>query len=271
MLPALSAGERVRLKGKTAIVTGAASGIGLGIAQRFAAEGASVVIADLDQAGPEAAAAEVARTTGGHVLGIAMDVTNENAVDSAVARTVQEFSGVDILCSNAGIQIIGGIHELTYSDWKKVLAVHLDGAFLTTRACLRHMYHSGQGGCILYTGSVHSKLASVLKAPYVTAKHGLLGLCRAVAKEGASHGVRAHVICPGFVRTPLVEKQIPEQAKILHLDPQEVAEKVMLKDTLDQQFTSMDEIGATAVFLAEQTTLALTGQSFMVTHGWFME
>jgi 3-hydroxybutyrate dehydrogenase len=149
--------------------------------------------------------------------------------------------------------------------------VHLDGAFLTTRACLRHMYPSGRGGCILYTGSVHSKLASVLKSPYVTAKHGLLGLCRAVAKEGAPYGVRAHLICPGFVRTPLVEKQIPEQARILNLDPQDVVEKVMLKDTLDQQFTSMEEIGATAVFLAEQTTLALTGQSIMVSHGWFME
>jgi 3-hydroxybutyrate dehydrogenase len=261
----------VRLEGKTAIVTGAASGIGLGIAQRFAAEGASVVMADLDRAGPKTAAAEVARTTGGHALGIAMDVTDEKAVDAAVAQTVQEFGGVDILCSNAGIQIIGGIHELAYSDWKKLLAVHLDGAFLTTRACLRHMYPSGRGGCILYTGSVHSKLASVLKAPYVTAKHGLLGLCRAVAREGAPHGVRAHVICPGFVRTPLVEKQIPEQAKILGLDPQEVVEKVMLKDTVDQQFTSLEEIGSTAVFLAEQTTLALTGQSIMVSHGWFME
>jgi 3-hydroxybutyrate dehydrogenase len=263
--------KRVRLHGKTAIITGADSGIGLGIAQRFAAEGANVVIAGLEHAGAEAAAAEVARTTGAQVLGIAMDVTDENAVDSAVARTLQEFGGVDILCSNAGIQIIGGIHELAFSDWKKVLAVHLDGAFLTTRACLRHMYQSGRGGCILYTGSVHSKLASVLKAPYVTAKHGMLGLCRAVAKEGAPYGVRAHVICPGFVRTPMVEKQIPEQAKILKLDPQEVVEKVMLKDTLDQQFTSMEEIGATAVFLAEQTTLALTGQSIMVSHGWFME
>lgn len=261
----------MRLKGKTAIITGAASGIGLGIAQRFAAEGANVVIADLDSAGPEAAASAVAETASGRVLGFGMDVTDETAVDSTIARTVQEFGGVDILCSNAGIQIIGGMHELSYSDWKKVLAVHLDGAFLTTRACLRHMYQSGRGGCILYTGSVHSKLASVLKAPYVTAKHGMLGLCRAVAKEGAAHGVRAHVICPGFVRTPLVEKQIPEQANILHLDPQEVVEKVMLKDTLDQQFTSMEEITATAVFLAEQTTLALTGQSILVTHGWLME
>ena len=105
----------------------------------------------------------------------------------------------------------------------------------------------------------------------MTAKHGILGLCRAVAKEGAPHGVRANVICPGFVRTPLVEKQIPEQAKILQMDEQDVIEKVMLKDTVDQQFTSMDEIAATAVFLAEQKTLALTGQSIMVSHGWFME
>jgi 3-hydroxybutyrate dehydrogenase len=263
--------KRMRLRRKTAIITGASSGIGLGFAERFAAEGANVVIADLDRTDPEAAAATVAGTTSGQVLGIAMDVTDESSVDSAVAKTIQEFGGVDILCSNAGIQIIGGLHELAFSDWKKVLAVHLDGAFLTTRACLRHMYQSGRGGCILYTGSVHSKLASVLKAPYVTAKHGLLGLCRTVAKEGAPYGVRAHLICPGFVRTPLVEKQIPEQAKILKLDPQEVVDKIMLKDTLDQQFTSMEEIGSTAVFLAEQTTLALTGQSIMVSHGWFME
>jgi 3-hydroxybutyrate dehydrogenase len=261
----------MRLEGKAAIITGAASGIGRGIAQRFAAEGARVVIADLEQAHPEAAAAEIAALTRGQVIGMAMDVTNEEAVESAVARTVHEYGRVDILCSNAGNQIIGGIHELSYGDWKKIMTVHLDGAFLTTRACLRHMYRSGRGGSILYTGSVHSKLASVLKAPYVTAKHGILGLCRAVAKEGAPYGVRANVICPGFVRTPLVEKQIPEQAKLLNIDPQDVVEKVMLKDTVDKQFTSMDEIGAAAVFLAEQTTLALTGQSILLSHGWFME
>jgi 3-hydroxybutyrate dehydrogenase len=130
----------MRLEGKAAIITGAASGIGRSIAQRFTAEGARVVIADLEQAHPEAAAAEIAALTGGQVLGMPMDVTNEEAVESAVARTVHAYGRVDILCSNAGNQIIGGIHELSYSDWKKIMAVHLDGAFLTTRACLRHMY-----------------------------------------------------------------------------------------------------------------------------------
>jgi 3-hydroxybutyrate dehydrogenase len=228
------------------------------------------VVADLERARSEAAAAEITAATHAQVLGLAMDVTDEDAVESGVARTIREFGGVDILCSNAGNQIIKAVHELAYSEWKKVLAIHLDGAFLTTRACLRHMYSSGRGGCILYMGSVHSQLASVLKAPYVTAKHGIVGLCRTVAKEGAVHGVRANVICPGFVRTPLVEKQIPEQAKILGIDEQEVVAKVMLKDTVDQQFTTVDEIAATAVFLAEQKTMALTGQSIMVSHGWFM-
>jgi 3-hydroxybutyrate dehydrogenase len=258
----------MRLNGKVAIVTGAASGIGRAIAQRFVIEGASVVIADLDQGRAEQVAAEMPR---GKALGLAMDVTNEDSVEQGVARTIAAFGGVHILCSNAGNQIIGAVHELAFADWKKIMAVHLDGSFLTTRACLRHMYRSGQGGSIIYTGSVHSKLASVLKAPYVTAKHGILGLCRAVAKEGAPYGVRANVICPGFVRTPLVEKQIPEQAKILNISEQDVVEKVMLKDTVDKQFTSTDEIAETAVFLSEQTTLALTGQSILLTHGWFME
>jgi 3-hydroxybutyrate dehydrogenase len=261
----------MRLEGKTAIVTGAASGIGRAIAQRFAAEGARVVVGDRHRTHSEEAAAQIAASTHGRVLGLAMDVTDEDAVESAVAHAIREFGGVDILCSNAGNQIIGAVHELTYSQWKEVLATHLDGAFLTTRACLRPMYQSGRGGCILYIGSVHSKTASVLKAPYVTAKHGLLGLCRAVAKEGAAYGVRAHVICPGFVRTPLVEKQIPEQSRILGISDQEVVENVMLKETVDRQFTTVDEIGEAAVYLAEQKTLALTGQSIMLTHGWFME
>jgi 3-hydroxybutyrate dehydrogenase len=259
------------LQGKVAMVTGAASGIGRALAQRFAEEGARVVIADLDLARSQFAAAQIVAETGGDALGLAMDVTDEDAVEKAVQTTLSEYGGLHILCSNAGNQIISAVHELAFSDWKKVLAIHLDGAFLTTRACLRHMYGSGQGGSILYMGSVQSKLASILKAPYVTAKHGLLGLCQVVAKEGAPYGVRANVICPGFVRTPLVEKQVPEQAKILKISPREVIEKVMLRDTVDQQFTSTDEIAETAVFFAEQKTLALTGQSIVVSHGWFME
>ena len=261
----------MRLTGKVAVVTGAASGIGRAMAHRFSSEGAQVVVADLEQARPTAVAAEIAAATNGQVLGVAMDVTDEVSVDDAIALAVATYGGVDILCANAGNQVIGAIHEIAFSDWKKIMAVHLHGSFLTTRACLRHMYASGRGGTIIYTGSVHSKLASLLKAPYVTAKHGLLGLCRAVAKEGAPYNVRAHVICPGFVRTPLVEKQIPQQAAILNISEQDVVEKVMLKDTVDKQFTSTEEIADTAVFLAQQTTLALTGQSILLTHGWFME
>ena len=151
------------------------------------------------------------------------------------------------------------------------MGIHLDGAFLTTRAALRHMYAQKQGGSIIYIGSVHSKLASLLKAPYVTAKHGLLGLCRVVAKEGAPHGVRANVICPGFVRTPLVEKQIPEQARTLGISEDDVIKKVMLKDTVDGEFTTIEDVAKATVFLASFETNALTGQSLIVSHGWCME
>lgn len=261
----------MRLSGKVALITGGASGIGYAIAERFAMEGASVVIADMNCQNAELAASTIQKVTGGEAIAIAMDVTDEDAVEHGVAAVVREYGALHILCSNAGVQHIAGIHELSYGDWKKVTSVHLDGAFLTTRACLRHMYSSGQGGSILYMGSVHSKIASVLKAPYVTAKHGILGLCRVVAKEGAAYRVRANVICPGFVRTALVDKQIPEQAELLGLTEEEVIQKVMLKDTVDGQFTTTDEIADAAVFLAEQKTLALTGQAMIVSHGWAME
>ena len=131
-----------------------------------------------------------------------------------------------------------------------MLAIHLDGAFLTTRACLPHMYKSGRGGSVIYMGSVHSKEASQLKAPYVTAKHGLIGLAKVIAKEGAKHGVRANVICPGFVRTPLVDKQIPEQAKQFGISEDDVIKKIMLKDTVDGEFTTVDDIAEVALLFA---------------------
>jgi 3-hydroxybutyrate dehydrogenase len=133
------------------------------------------------------------------------------------------------------------------------------------------MYAQGRGGSIIYIGSVHSKEASVLKAAYVTAKHGLAGLAKVVAKEGAEHGVRSNIICPGYVRTPLVEKQIPEQAKKLGISETDVVKTVMLKETVDGQFTTLDDVARIAVFLADFPTNALTGQSIIVSHGWHME
>ena len=260
----------MRLKDKTAIITGAASGIGRAIASVFAREGASVAIADLDKFAADAAAAEIL-AAGGKAMGVAMDVTDEAAVNDGVAAVAAAFGGIDILVSNAGIQIVHPIEEFSYADWKTMLAIHVDGAFLTTRACLPHMYKSGRGGSVIYMGSVHSKEASVLKAPYVTAKHGLIGLAKVVAKEGAKHGVRANVICPGFVRTRLVDKQIPEQAKALGISEADVIRNVMLKETVDGEFTTVGDVAETALFFASFPSNALTGQSLVVSHGWFME
>jgi 3-hydroxybutyrate dehydrogenase len=260
----------MKLKDKSALITGAASGIGKDIALLFAREGARVAIADLDKNAADVTAAQI-RAGGGQAIGIAMDVTDEAAVNAGVAAMIAAFSGVDILISNAGIQIVHPLEEFTYSEWKKMLAIHLDGAFLTTRACLPHMYRAGRGGSIIYMGSVHSKEASLLKAPYVTAKHGLIGLGKVVAKEGAAHGVRANVICPGFVRTPLVEKQIPEQARTLGISEEDVIRKVMLKETVDGEFTTVADVADVALFFAAFPTNALTGQSLVVSHGWFMQ
>jgi 3-hydroxybutyrate dehydrogenase len=259
----------MRLKDKVAVITGAASGIGKGIAITFAREGCKVVIADLDQKAADATAAEL-DPSNAHAIGVAMDVANEEHVNAGIAKSIARFGALDVLVSNAGIQIVDPIVDFEIAKWKKLLAIHLDGAFLTTRAALRQMYKQNSGS-IIYMGSVHSKEASVLKAPYVTAKHGLIGLAKVVAKEGAAHGVRANVICPGFVRTPLVDKQIPEQAKELGITEQEVIKNVMLKETVDGEFTTVEDVAEVALFFAAFKSNALTGQSLIVSHGWFME
>jgi 3-hydroxybutyrate dehydrogenase len=252
-----------------AVVTGAASGLGERIARTFAAAGAAVAVTDLDEAGALATAQSIA-DHGGRAIGIAMDVTSEAAVDDAMAGVLTAFGRIDVLVSNAGIQIVSPLEKLAYADWKRLLAVHLDGAFLTTRAVLGPMYRQ-RGGSIIYMGSVHSKEASVLKAPYVAAKHGLIGIAKVVAKEGAAYGVRANVICPGFVRTPLVERQIPEQAQSLGISEAEVVKSLMLRETVDGEFTTAEDVAQTALFFASFSSNALTGQSLVVSHGWCMQ
>lgn len=262
------------LTGRTALVTGAASGIGRGIALELAAAGAAVSIADLNGDGAQAVAQGIVQA-GGRALGVAMDVTDETAVRDGVAATRKALGPVDILVSNAGIQIVHPIESFPFANWKRMLAIHLDGAFLTTQAVLPDMYAAGadgrpRGGTVIYMGSVHSHQASPLKSAYVTAKHGLMGLSRTLAKEGGPKGVRSHVVCPGFVRTPLVDGQIPEQAQTLGISEAEVVSRVMLGQTVDGVFTTIEDVARCVRFLAEFPTAALTGQSLIVSHGWHM-
>ncbi|MEN3976846.1 3-hydroxybutyrate dehydrogenase [Emcibacter sp. SYSU 3D8] len=260
----------MQLKDKVCVVTGAARGIGEAIARRYVQEGARVAIADLDLASANVTARQLTAMGPGEAMGLVMDVVSETVVNDGIAQIVAQWGGIDVLVSNAGIQIVHKIEDFPFADWKKMLAIHLDGAFLTSRACLPHMYARG-GGSVIFMGSVHSKEASPLKAAYVTAKHGLLGLARVIAKDGAEHGVRANVICPGFVRTPLVDKQIPEQAKELGISEDEVVGRIMLGNTVDKQFTTAEDVAEVALFFAAFPSNALTGQSLIVSHGWFME
>ena len=257
----------MQLNGKVALITGAASGIGHAIAKRYLGAGGRVAIADLNLDGASKAARELADNKS--AIGIGMDVSNEDQVNAGVAKTIAAFGRVDVLVSNAGIQIVYPIEDFPFADWKKLLAIHLDGAFLTTKACVKHMYKQNSGA-LIYMGSVHSHEASPLKSAYVAAKHGILGLARVMAREGAKHNVRSNVICPGFVRTPLVDKQIPEQAKELGISEERVVKEVMLAETVDKEFTTVEDVAELALFLAAFETNALTGQSICVSHGWHM-
>jgi len=264
----MSGGQR--LDGKVALVTGSASGIGRAIAGVYAEAGCAVALADLNGPGAEAAAAAI-NAAGGRAIAVAMDVTDELQVEAGFDACTAAFGGIDIVVSNAGIQMVKPVQDFTFDEWRRMIGIHLDGAFLCTRAALRRMYAAGRGGCLLYMGSVHSKEASALKAPYVSAKHALVGLAKAVAKEGGPQGVRTNVICPGFVKTPLVVAQIPELARRHGISEDEVVRTIMLKDTVDGVFTTVEDVAQTALFLAAFPSAALTGQSVIVSHGWHMQ
>ena len=236
----------------------------------FAREGAKVAIADLDKDAADAAAAEI-NAGGGQAIGVAMDVTDEDAVNDGVAAMVAAFGGVDILVSNAGIQIVHPLEEFSYADWKKMLAIHLDGAFLTTRACLPHMYKSGRGGSVIYMGSVHSKEASVLKAPYVTAKHGLIGLAKVVAKEGAA-ARRARQRDLPRLRAHAAGRQADSRAgeDARHLRGRRHQEG-HAEGNRRRRIHDRRRRRRSRALLRGFPTNALTGQSLVVSHGWFMQ
>ncbi|APC91570.1 MULTISPECIES: 3-hydroxybutyrate dehydrogenase [Francisella] len=258
------------VKNKVTLITGAASGLGLGMATEFANQGAKVVIADLDLDKSQAVAKDLAAKYAVETLAVQMDVTNEEQVKAGVNETVKKFGRIDTVINNAGIQIISPIVDFSVAAWRKLFDIHMTGTLLVTQSAMRHMIELKTGGRVIIVGSVHSVLASKNKAAYVAAKHAQLGFVRALAKEGAENNISSNLICPGFVLTPLVEKQIPEQAKELNISEEEVVKNVMLGGTVDGEFTTVQDIADTAIFLAGFKSNALTGQKIIVSHGWGM-
>lgn len=253
---------------QTVLITGAASGIGKACAAHMAKLGYHTAVADLDFEGAQSVAADLNRQ-GLSALAVRMDVSSEEEVEAGFDKTVQAFGGIDLVLSNAGVQIVHPFEEYPFSDWRKMMSIHADGAFLVGRAAYRRMLRSGKGGRIVFTGSVQSFVGSKLKEPYNFAKHGVVGLAKAIAREGAEHGIYAYSICPSFIKTPLVEKQLPEQAADLGISEEEVVRNIMLRDTVDGVFTTVEDVARALEFLANDQG-ALTGQSLRLTHGWAM-
>ncbi len=259
------------VKNKVVLITGSASGIGKRMAEKFAENGAKVVIADLNLDSANSVAKEIKEKFKVDTMAIKMNVTSEEEVNSGIDNVFKKFGRINVLVSNAGIQTIAPIIDFDYTAWKNLIGIHLNGTFLTAKAAMKKMIEQGTGGRILVTGSIHSVEASKNKSAYVAAKHGQLGFVRSIAKEGAEHNISANLIGPGFVKTPLVEKQIPEQAKTLGVSEEEVIKKIMLGETVDGEFTTLDDVANVALFLAGMETNVLTGQSFLVSHGWHMQ
>ena len=231
-------------------------------------EGYCVAAADLNLEGAEAVAEELT-ASGGRAIAVRMDVSSEQEVEAGFDRMMEEFGACDLVMSNAGVQIVHPYESYPFEDWRKMMAIHADGAFLVSRAAYRRMKESGKGGRIVFTGSVQSFVGSKLKEPYNFAKHGVAGLAKAIAREGAEYGIYTYTICPSYIKTPLVEKQIPEQARDLGISEEEVVRNIMLRDTVDGVFTTVEDVANTLVFLANDQG-ALTGQSIRLTHGWAM-
>jgi 3-hydroxybutyrate dehydrogenase len=250
------------LEGRVALVTGAASGIGLATARALAEAGALVTLTDVDT---ERGQAETARLPGARF--IAANLTDPAAAGRLVAETLAASGRLDILINNAGIQFVSPIHEFPEAKWRELMEILLTAPFLLTQAALPGMYQRGWGR-IVNVGSVHSLRASAYKSAYVAAKHGLLGLTRVTALEGAEHGVTCNCVCPSYVRTALVEKQIADQARIHGIPESEVVEKIMVAEAPIHRLLEPSEVAAYITFLCSDAAAGITGSAVTIDCGW---
>ena len=245
------------LENNVILITGAASGIGAALVHACLKQGAHVCGLDLNPL----------PYTHQNLTGFELDISSEKQINSVMTEILKKYKYIDALVNNAGIQIISPIKDFELSKWQKMFDVHINGSFMLAKACMNNMKQNSKINSIVNIGSIHSFEASKNKAAYITAKHALVGLTRAIAVEGAQHNIKANLVAPGFVKTPLVEKQIPEQAKALHISEEEVINRIMLGKTVDSQFTTPEEIVDAVLFFMQYPSLALTGQSLLVSHG----
>lgn len=250
------------MQGRAAIVTGAASGIGRAIATDLAAAGARVLFADVDVREGEQIAADF--STGAFQRA---DVAKQADCDALVARAVRDFGGVDILVNNAGLQHVAPVEEFPVETWERLVRIMLFGAFYLTRAALPHMYAKGWGR-VVNIASVHGLVASPYKSAYVAAKHGLVGFTKAVALEAAEKGVTVNAVCPSYVRTPLVEKQIADQAKVHGISEDAVVRDIMLAPAALKRMLEPSEVAAYVRFLCSDEAGGITGATQVIDAGW---